>query len=173
MATLTCARSDLFTVGATVTVHPFGSRQEGGPPGAASVASGTVDSNGLLSITDSDIASYTAFWLYSLVGTEHRYCLARSTLDVQDSGGAIGTGNTTAASADIASASAASGEFRIGQRISGPGIAPGSSITGIASTTLTLNRAATATASGVALVAEGAFTWQARVRRRRAALGTA
>lgn len=81
MATLTCSRSDLFPPGTAVTVHPALSKRDGQAPTAASIASGTVDSAGALSITDSDIVGYTGFVLYALVGSEHRYAFARSTLD--------------------------------------------------------------------------------------------
>lgn len=172
MATITCNRSDLFPVSATVTVHPDGQlKTDGGAPSGAAVASGTVGADGALSITDSDIVSGTAFILYA--ASTGKMCKARSTLDIQDIGGAIGTGDTTSGSASIANAAASAGSFREGQRIGGAGIPGGTTIVSISGNTLTLSAKATATASSVALVAEGAFSWQARVRRRRVALGTA
>lgn len=170
MATLTCSRSDLFPVGSTVTVHPDGLLRTDGPPSGAAIASGTVGADGALSITDSDIVSYTQFVLYS--ATTGKMCKARSTLDIQDVGGARGDGDTTNNSTAVANVATAAGEFRIGQRIGGAGIPGGTFITAVGVGTLTLSQKATATASDVVLVAEGAFTWQAKVRRRRVALGT-
>lgn len=171
IATLTCARSDLFTVGSTVTVHPDGLLRTDGPPGGAPIASGTVGADGALSITDSDIVSGTTFILYA--AATGKMCKARSTLDIQDIGGARGTGDTTSGSASVTNLSTSAGSFRAGQRIGGAGIPGGTTIFSISGSTITLSARATATASTVVLVAEGAFAWQAKVRRRRVALGTA
>jgi len=62
--------------------------------------------------------------------------------------------------------------FTAGQFITGPGIPAGTRILSVSGDTLTLSAAATATASGVALVAYGAQVWSAVVRRRRIAMGT-
>lgn len=172
MATITCSRSDLFPVGSTVTVHPNGElKTDGGAPSGASVASGTVGADGALSITDSDIVSGTAFILYA--AATGKMCKARSTLDIQDLGGATGDGDTTNGSVTVTNVGTTAGSFRAGQRIAGAGIPGGTTIANIVGTTITLSAKATATASDVALIAEGAFVWQARLRRRRVALGTA
>lgn len=172
MATLTCSRSDVFPPTATVTVHPLGAKRDGQAPCGAAVASGTVDAAGALSITDSDIVSGTTFELYSLVGTEHRYLRARSTLDIFDTGSAVGTGDTNSTTA-LANVSASAGAFAIGQRITGPGIPAGTFLVSGSGASWVMSAAATATASSVALKADGAMVWKARLRRRRAALGTA
>lgn len=172
MATLTCSRSDLFPVSSTVTVHPDGDlKTDGGAPSNAAVASGTVSADGSLSITDSDIVSGTAFILYC--ASTGKMCRARSTLDIQDIGGARGTGDVTSGSTSVTNLATSAGSFRAGQRISGAGIPGGTTIFNISGSTITLSTKATATATTVTLVAEGAFAWQARLRRRRVALGTA
>jgi hypothetical protein len=172
MATLTTARSDVFPVGTTVSVRAVGAKRDGQAPVGPELASGTVDAAGLLSITDSDIVSGTAFALYALVGAEHRYLIARSTLDLFDSGRFVATGDTTSGQPTIANASASSGTIQAGMRISGAGIRPGTFIQSVSGGTLTLTATATATATGVTLHGEGAYTWRARMRRRRIAIGT-
>jgi hypothetical protein len=70
--------------------------------------------------------------------------------------GAEGSGdlNSTTTVSGVATTKKA---FLVGQAIAGAGIAPGTTITAVAATSLTLSQAATATATGVALtVAEGA-----------------
>lgn len=62
--------------------------------------------------------------------------------------------------------------FQAGQFITGPGIPAGVRILSVSGDTLTLSAATTATASQVAIVAYGAQTWSAKVRRRRVAMGT-
>jgi hypothetical protein len=55
---------------------------------------------------------------YAAVSGEHRYAQVRSTLDVQDTGTAVGTGTTASGSPVIANLVASSGAFAQGQRIS-------------------------------------------------------
>jgi hypothetical protein len=172
MATLTCARSDLFPPGTTVSVRPFGSNVGGGVPKGQELASGTVAAGGSLSITDSDIVSGKKYVLTAEVGGERRYVVARSTLDLHDGGTAIGTGDTTEDDATLATVTASSGAFQIGQTITGPGIPPGTTLVSGSGADWEMSAAATATASGVALKAYGAYAWRAKVRRRRAAIGT-
>lgn len=68
-------------------------------------------------------------------------------------GGAEGTGDLTAASTSVTAASTAKGAFLVGQTITGAGIAPGTKITAVAATTLTLSQAAEANGTGVTLSA--------------------
>jgi hypothetical protein len=154
-----------------VSVRPFGSKRDGQAPCGAELASGTVDSGGALSITDSDIVSGTRFELYALVGSEHRYAAARSTLDIFDAGSAVGTGDTNSTTA-LSNVAATSGAFQIGQRITGPGIPSGTRLVSGSGASWVMSAAATATATGVALKADSAYVWQARLRRRRALIGT-
>lgn len=81
MASVSLARSDLFPVGTVVGIYPAGSAKDGGPPAAAVIATGTVDAAGALSVTNAGILSYTDYVAYALVGGQHRYLRARSTLD--------------------------------------------------------------------------------------------
>jgi hypothetical protein len=173
VATVRAQRSDLFPPGTTVSVRPHGSKRDGGVPAGAELASGTVDSTGLLEITDSDIVSYARFVLYASVGGEHRYCNVRSTLDIHDAGTFTATGDTTSGSTSVANASASAGSIQAGMRVTGSGIPAGTRIHSVSGATLTLTAAATATATGVTLLGDGAYAWRAKVRRRRAALGTA
>jgi hypothetical protein len=62
--------------------------------------------------------------------------------------------------------------FQIGQYLTGPGIPAGAKILNVVGDTLTIDVAATATASQVALTAYGAQAWSAVVKRRRVAIGT-
>lgn len=172
MATVTLSRSDLFPVGQSVGIYPGASRCAGGPPTAAVIQSGTVDAAGALSVADAGILAGAGYVAYALVNGEHRYVQLRSTVDKFDDGGAIGTGDTSTGTLTILNASATSGSFREGQIITGPGIPPETRIFTISGATLTLDAKATASASGVALVAYGAFAWKAKVRQRQAALGT-
>lgn len=172
MPTLTINRSDTFPVGTSVAAIAEGGINPGGPAKAATIASATVGSDGALSITDAGIVSGTMYGLYASVGGEHRYLRARSTLDVFDTGTFTATGDTTASSATVLNASASSGAIQAGMRISGTGIPANTYILTVASTTLTLSTAATATATGVTLKGDGAYTWRAKVRRRRAAIST-
>lgn len=174
MPTVSVARSDVFPVGTVVGIYPAMAHRDGGPPSAAAIATGTVDGAGALSVTNAGILGGVDYVAYAAVGGQHRYLRTRSTLDVSTTAIGIGsgTGNTTNGSADIASASASSGSFQVGQRISGPGIPAGARIKKIVGGTLTLTEKATATAVGVALQAEHAGTWRAQVERRRDAIGT-
>lgn len=172
MATLTINRSDLFPVGTTVSVRPFGARRDGQGPSGAELATGTVSADGSLSITDSDIVSGTRFTLYAQVGNEHRYADARSTLDVHDGGTFVATADTATDSPVLINMVVTSGTALVGSRVTGPGIPAGAVL--IQTTPVyAMNVFARATASGVTLRGDGAYTWRAKLQRRRAAaLGT-
>jgi hypothetical protein len=172
MATANLSRSDTFPVGTSVGIYPGGAWNPGGAPRAQVIASATVDAAGNLSVTNAGILSGTEYVAYALVNGENRYLKLRSTLDGHDRGIAVGTGDTTNNSTDIVNAAASSGAFAEGQIITGPGIPPQARIFSIAGSTLTMDTKATATATGVALVAYGAGAWRAKVRRRRVAVGT-
>lgn len=155
MATLTAARSDVFPPGTSVAVIPVGGVHHGGPPKAATIVSGTVDAAGLLSVTDANILSLTAYGLYAQVGGEYRYLRARSTLDVYDRGTATGTVNTTNGSANLSSVSASVGAFTVGQFITGPGIPAGTRLKSGSGAAWVMDANATVTASSVAVAAYG------------------
>jgi hypothetical protein len=66
---------DRFPAGTLVTVYPRGAKppagQPAGPPGAASIASGTVAGDGSLSL--SALPDYRFLTAYALVGGRHVY----------------------------------------------------------------------------------------------------
>lgn len=172
MATLTLSRSDLFPPGTTVSIRAAGSKRDGQAPCGAEVASGTVDAAGALSVTSGSVLSLTSYVCYALVGAEHRYAMARSTLDLFDVGGAVGTGDTANAANTLLNVSASAGAFRIGQRITGPKIPPGTYLVSGSGASWVMSANATGNGSGVALKADSGLTWRATVKRRRAAIGT-
>lgn len=172
MATVTLRRSDLFPVGTQVGIYPGGSDQPGAQPRAAELAHATVDSDGLLTVTDAAVGSGRALIAAASVGGEWRYARCRSTLDLQDIGSAVGTGDTVSGSTALANVSATSGTFQNGQRITGPGIPGGTTLVTGSGAAWVMSAKATATANTVALKADSAYVWQARLRRRRVALGT-
>lgn len=195
MATVTLRRSDIFPVGTSVGIYPAASQRRGqnppGPPTAAAIASATVDAAGLLTVTNAGILSYTQYVAYALVSGEHRYANLRSTLDIYDTGRATGTGDTTNTSAALANVSAATGAFAIGQRVSGPGIPPGTFLIAGSGASWTMSDKATASATvsieghgaspaiaggpggiGAQLQPVGVTRWRAQVMQRRAAIGT-
>jgi hypothetical protein len=187
MATVSINRPDLFGASATVGIYPAAAMLPGHAPSGSALASGTTDSAGALSVTDAAIPSNTRLVAYA-AGTGN-YCRCRSTLDVEDRGTAVGTADTTSGSASLANVSASSGAFAQGQRISGPGIPAGTRLISGSGGSWVMSTAATASASGVAVAAEGArvaaaglgsatvpqtiaTTWQSRVLQRRVAAGT-
>lgn len=188
MASISVNRSDLFPPTTVVGVYPVGAQNPGNPPTAASITTGTVASDGSLSITNAGISSYTGYVVAAQVGGVWNYARVRSTLDISDTGTAAGTGNTTSGSASLSSVSATQGAFAVGQRITGPGIPAGTFLIGGSGASWTMSAKATATASGVALVAYGASApvatvggetrpanttgWRGKVAQRRAAIGT-
>lgn len=66
-------------------------------------------------------------------------------------------GNTTSGSTTISGLSSVTG-LAVGQVVAGPGIPAGATITAVGTTTITLSIAATATATGVTLTADGGVT---------------
>jgi len=73
------------------------------------------------------------------------------------SGGAAGSGDLTAGSTRVVNLATTAKAFEIGQAIEGAGISAGTTVSDLGIGTLTLSKAATATATGVALTApEGA-----------------
>jgi hypothetical protein len=174
IATITANRADVFPVGTSVGVYPPGAVSAGhdSAPGAAAIVSASVDAAGQFSATNAGIESGKTYVLAASVGGAWRYLRARSTLDKHDGGTATGTGNTSANSDQVTSLSTTTGTFVPGQFISGPGIPAQCRIKSISGSTITMDCKATATATGVALQAYGAGAWQAKVRRRKVALGT-
>jgi hypothetical protein len=197
MATVTLARSDAFPVGTTVGIYPAPSQRAGsaGPqaPTAAAIATAVVDAAGNLSVTNAGILQGADYVAAASVNGTWQYVRARSTLDKTDAGTGIGVGDTSSGSAALANVAASSGAFAIGQRITGPGIPPGTYLVSGSGASWTMSDKATATALGVALQAEGATPavtggkhggsgqsvvpvtptrWRARVQQRRAAAGT-
>lgn len=189
MATVLLNRSDTFPVGTTVGVYPYGAQNDDQPPRAASIATAVVASDGSLTVTSGSLSSLTRYVCGAQVGSTWRYLVARSTLDTFDKGSATGTATTTSGSAALSSVSATTGAFAIGQRVTGPGIPPGTFLIGGSGGAWTMSAAATASASGVSIEAHGARVpvavlgaavlpqtqgsrWRARVMQRRSAIGT-
>jgi hypothetical protein len=96
----------------------------------------------------------------------------RARLSTQDTGRTVGTGDVTNGSPTVLNAAATVGAWRVGQRITGTGIPPGTFIKNIVTTTLTMTNNATATNVGTALEGHGGFKWQAKLAQRRNAVGT-
>lgn len=193
MPTATLSRSDAFPVGTSVGIYPFTARRYGQPPTAAVIASGTVDAAGALSVTNAGILQGADYVAYAAVNGEHRYVTVRSTLDVTATGRATGTATTTSGSAALTSVSASTGAFAIGQRVAGTGIPGGTFLIAGSGGSWTMSGPASASAAGVAIEGHGAnpavtggtgqigqslvpvtvsTRWQAKVRQRRAAIGT-
>jgi len=194
MATVTVNRSDLFPVGTSVGIYPPGSGRTyyDGPPTAAVIQSATVDAAGLLTVTDAGIVAGKTYVAYAAVGGQHRQVSARSTLDKAITARATGTGDTTSGSAALANVSATTGAFAVGQRITGPGIPPGTYLIAGSGAAWTMSDKATASASTVALEGHGAAApvaggaggvgstlqplnitnWRAKVMQRRSIAGT-
>jgi hypothetical protein len=197
VATISLTRPDVFPNGTVVGIYPAQSWRTGqnpqGPPTAAVIATGTVSGDNL-SVTNAGILSYQSYVAAAQVGGVWQGLRCRSTLDVADIGTATGTGNTTSGSATLSSVAATQGAFAIGQRVTGPGIPAGSFLIDNpgAGSTWTMSDKATATATGIALVAYGASpasvpsdqgvgakavpvptsTWRAKVAQRRNLSGT-
>jgi hypothetical protein len=187
MPTLTISRSDLWPVGTSVGVYP-GDSQTPAAPGAAAITSGTVASDGSLSITNAGILAGTTYVCAAQVGGEWRSARARSTLDTFDAGTAAGTATTVSGSPNLSSVSASSGAFANGQLITGPGIPPQTRLFSGSGASWVMTAAATASAT-VSVVAYGArvpvavlgstvnpqtqsSNWAARLRQRRVTAGT-
>lgn len=172
MANLVLSRSDLFPVGTSVGAYPAGAAppSHDGPPAGAALESQTVASNGTATFTT--LSNDTAYVFAATVGGASRKVQARLSDSVAARGRAVGTANTTNGSAALASVAASAGAFVIGQRITGPGIPPGTVLISGSGASWTMSDKATATATGVAVEAYGASRWQARLMARRAALGT-
>jgi hypothetical protein len=155
MATVTVARSDLWPIGTTVSIYPAGARNAGAPA-AAAIASAAVDAAGLLTVTSGSILSLTPYVAAAQVGGEWRYAIVRSTADVYDRGVAVGTGDLTSGLTTLTNVSASSGAFAVGQRINGTGIPSGTRLISGSGASWVLSTKATASGTGVALVADGA-----------------
>lgn len=188
MATITASRGDIFPVGTSVGAYVHGSRQDGSQPGSPVIASATVAADGSLTITNAGISSLTPYLLAAQVGGVWQYLRARSTLDIEDRGTAVGTVDTNSTTA-LANVTASSGAFAVGQTITGAGIPPQTTLVSGSGNAWVMSAAATASASTVAVAAYGArvpgtglgattvpqtpgTTWAARVRQRRVAIGT-
>jgi hypothetical protein len=174
MPSVIVSRSDLFPPGTSAGIYPGTSKPPGGvgPPGAPAIASATVAAGGTLTVTDAGILQGVGYQAYAQVGGENRYVRVRSSLDVTDTGKAVGTGDTASGSASLANVTATSGAFAIGQRVTGPGIPPGTYLIAGSGASWTMSDKATATASTVALEGHGRDRWRAKVMQRRAAIGT-
>lgn len=191
MPTVTLARSDLFPVATVVGIYPAGAQNDAGP-GAAVIATGTVDAAGNLSVTSASILALTTYVAGALVGGAWRWARLRSTLDVAELGRATGTGTLTSGSTALTSVAVATGAFAIGQRIvnapGSVGIPPGTFLIAGSGASWTMSAAATASAAGVAIEGHGATVpvavigatpvtspisrWRARVMQRRSLAGT-
>lgn len=158
-------------MGTSVGAYPDGPVTDGAPSGAA-IASATVAADGSLTITDAGVGSGKAYICAAQVSGTWRKARARSTLDIYDAGTFTATGDTTSGSETIENASASAGTIQAGMRISGIGIPANTYILTVSSGTLVLTAKATANGTGVTLRGDGAYAWRARVRRRRALIGT-
>lgn len=189
VATATIARSDLWPVGTSVSIFPAASKVPGQPPGSPAIASASVDAAGLLTITNAGVLAGTRYVCYAAINGDHRYAFVMSTADTFDRGVAVGTGDTGIGSPNLANVSASSGAFAVGQRINGPGIPSGTRLISGSGNAWVMSGAATASASTVALAADGArapaanlgstlvpsrlsTTWAAQLRQRRSIAGT-
>jgi hypothetical protein len=189
VATLTVNRPDLFPAGTNVGVYPGTSFQPGQAPGSATVATGTSDSAGAVSITSGSILSLTGYIVAAQVGGVWNQVRARSTLDTTDLGRATGTANTSSGSTALSSVSAATGAFAVGQRVAGPGIPPGTLLQSGSGASWTMTDKATANGTGVAIEGHGARVpaanlgataipsriatgWRAQLMQRRSIAGT-
>lgn len=88
MATVTCARSDLWPPGTTVGVYPNGAVEAGGVSGSprgTALSTGVVDAAGVLSVAHASILARTTYVLHASVNGEQRAARARSTTDVHGS----------------------------------------------------------------------------------------
>ena len=85
--------------------------------------------------------------------SESARSLGTATAKANLTGPATGKGNTTIGSPEITSPSTTTGSFAAGQEISGPGIPPEAKIVAVGPGFIELDKGATATASGVSLVA--------------------
>lgn len=170
---MTANRSDLFPPSTTVGVYPAGAITPGEAPRSAALTTAATDSAGAFSATNAAILSGTRYALAAQVDGQWRHAFVRSTLDIFDSGTFTATGDTTNGSVTVSNASASAGSIQAGMRITGSGIPSGTRIQTVSGATLTLTAAATVTASGVTLRGDSAYVWRAKLRRRRAALGTA
>jgi hypothetical protein len=95
VATVQLSRSDLYPVGTSVGIYDAPIPGNGtGAPAASPLASGTVDAAGNLTVTSTTIPSLRGLTAYALVNGVDRYARVRSRLDVFDTGGGTGTGDT-------------------------------------------------------------------------------
>lgn len=190
MATLTLNRPDVFGPSQAVGVYPAEAFTWGQAPRAASVATGTTDTAGALSITSANILQGTLYAVAAQVGGQWVGLRAKSTLDVFDYGKATGTCNTTSGSAAIASVSVSSGALAVGQQFYAPGFENGAYINSGSGASWVVSSPATATATGVSFESHGGQVpaavlgatavpsrirtpWQAQLRQRRQLMGTA
>src|SRR4051812_42894927 len=94
MATVTVNRPDILGISNTAKIYAAGSEHflagTAALPGG-SIASGTTDSAGSLTITDAALSSLTRYVVAAVVGGTVQCVKARSTLDVEDKGVAAGT----------------------------------------------------------------------------------
>lgn len=171
MANFVLNRSDVFPVGTTVGAYPNANPatgHDGAPPGAAT-ESQAVGAAGTATFTT--LATDTPYIFAALVNGVWVKVRGRVATPF-DSGRTVGTGDTTNAAATVANAAATVGTWRVGQRITGAGIPPGTFIKSISGATLTMSNNATATAVGAALEGHSGKTWRAKVAQRRNAIGT-
>lgn len=188
MATINLTRPDIFVPGVTVGAYPVGAFVGGGVPTGSAITTAVVDAAGLAALTSGSLIAGTTYECGALVGSVWRTVRARSTADAHDRGTATGTATLNGTTA-LASVVATTGAFAIGQRVSGPGIPPGTRLFSGSGASWVMTAAATASGAGVAITADGArapvvnlgaaatpvtanTTWAARVRQRRAAAGT-
>lgn len=167
MPNLVVNRPDRFPNGTVVDAYPASARKARGdlPPGGPILETQTVASN---IATFTTLAADTPYTFYAAATGQY----LNQRLSTTDLGKAVGTGDTTSGSAALATVAATSGTFQIGQRITGPGIPPGTFLIAGSGASWTMSDKATASATGVALEGHGAYRWRARLMRRRAALGT-
>jgi hypothetical protein len=91
MARITLSRSDLYPVGTTVSVFAGSNVPDSGSPAGTAITTGVVDAAGNLSIDHASILPLTSYILWATGAPSVK---VRSQLDVFDTGGGIGTGDT-------------------------------------------------------------------------------
>lgn len=94
MARVSLNRSDLFPVGTSVGIYDAAQPPNGGAPHGSAIASAAIAADGSLTVDHASIPSGRQLLAYAAVSGEHRYARVRSTLDVFDTGGGTGTGDT-------------------------------------------------------------------------------
>ena len=158
-----------WPAGASVKAYPAAALTPGsdGVPAGAAAETQTASAGGVATFTT--LADNTPYVLHT-AGV--RPVRARIKTSHDERGVATGTVNTTSGSATFSTLTATAGTWRVGMRISGPGIPRGTRIKTLSAGAGTFDRKATATATGAAVEGDGANDPKAVLMRRRHDRGT-